>query len=504
MAESILKQLTSGRVLARNTLYSLVGQCAPLLVAIFAIPLLIKGLGTDRFGLLTLAWMVISYFSLFDLGLGRALTQLVAEKLGTGQDKQIPPLVWTSLLLMLVMGLVGALVVGLLSPWLTYKILKIPEALQRETLYSLWLLAVSIPVVTNTAGLRGILEAKQRFDLVSAVRIPMGVLMFLGPLPVLPFFPKNLFAVVAVLVVIRLAVWLAYLLLCFSVMPALRNEVVLEPSAIGPLLRFGSWMTVTNIISPLMVYIDRLLIGTLISITAVAYYTTPFEVVTKISLIPWALVGVLFPAFSTTFLHDRNRTTLLFDRGIRYLFLALFPITLLFVTLAYEGLNLWIGHEFAQNSTLVLQWLAIGVFINSFSYIPFALVQGAGRPDLTAKIHMIELPFYLLTVWWLTSDYGIVGAAIALVLRVMVDALFLFGIAQHLLPSNALNIKRIAAMIGLALLTLALSSLLVGTHVKILFLSLTLFAFALVTWSLILASEERALLRKGIKAVYTM
>jgi len=61
-------ELARGSRLSRNTVLNLVGQCAPLLVAIFAIPLLIRGLGTDRFGVLTLAWVVIGYFSLFDLG----------------------------------------------------------------------------------------------------------------------------------------------------------------------------------------------------------------------------------------------------------------------------------------------------------------------------------------------------------------------------------------------------------------------------------------------------
>ncbi|MEW5961224.1 MAG: oligosaccharide flippase family protein, partial [Chloroflexota bacterium] len=109
---------TSGGLLARNTLYNLIGQGAPMLVALFAIPLLINGLGTERFGVLTLAWMVIGYFSLFDLGLGRALTKMVAEKLGAGREQEIPALVWTALFLMVLLGLVGTLVVSLLSPWL--------------------------------------------------------------------------------------------------------------------------------------------------------------------------------------------------------------------------------------------------------------------------------------------------------------------------------------------------------------------------------------------------
>src|SRR5215471_7527755 len=89
--------LTSGRLLAKNTLWNLFGNCAPILVAVFCIPILIRTLGKERFGVLTLAWALIGYASLFDLGLGRALTQLVARKLGAGDEAEIPSLVWTSL-----------------------------------------------------------------------------------------------------------------------------------------------------------------------------------------------------------------------------------------------------------------------------------------------------------------------------------------------------------------------------------------------------------------------
>ena len=74
---SDVKVLTRGSLLARNTLWNLLGQVAPMSVALFAIPMLIRRVGTDRFGILTIAWMVVGYFSLFDLGLGRAMTNLV-------------------------------------------------------------------------------------------------------------------------------------------------------------------------------------------------------------------------------------------------------------------------------------------------------------------------------------------------------------------------------------------------------------------------------------------
>ncbi|MCD6486475.1 MAG: flippase [Syntrophobacterales bacterium] len=486
--------LTSGRVLARNTICNLVGQIAPLLVALFAIPLLIKGLGTARFGVLTLAWVVVGYFSLFDLGLGRALTKLVAEKLGAERAEDIPGLICTALALMGMLGIIGALAAASISPWLVHNILKIPRALQDETLKAFYLLALSIPVVISATGLRGVLEAHQRFDLTNIVRIPLGMFTFLGPLIVL-LFSNSLFPVVAVLVAGRFLTCGVFLVLCLRLIPVLRHNIRPQRTMVWPLISFGSWMTVTNIVGPLMVYLDRFLIGALISVAAVAYYATPYEVVTKLWFISGAVAGVLFPAFSSTLAQDQDRTARLFGRGINYIFLVLFPLVLVIVTLAHEGMTLWLGVEFADNSVFVLQWLIVGVFINSIAQIPFALVQGAGRPDLTAKMHLIELPFYLWTLWWLLGVYGIKGAAIAWVVRVGIDTLILFVMAQWLLPNTKALIRDSLLRIIIAVCIFIVAGYITGLFLKGLFLIGVLTVFIVVTWLWLLVPEERELLK---------
>jgi len=67
-----------GGLLARNTLLNLLGQAVPLLVGVLTIPFIVHGLGTERFGLLSLAWVILGYFTIFDLGLGRATTKPAA------------------------------------------------------------------------------------------------------------------------------------------------------------------------------------------------------------------------------------------------------------------------------------------------------------------------------------------------------------------------------------------------------------------------------------------
>jgi O-antigen/teichoic acid export membrane protein len=484
--------LTSGRLLARNTIWNLAGNGAPLIVAVFSIPILIHTLGKDRFGVLALAWALIGYASLFDIGLGRALTQAVAKKLGAREEHEIPRVVWTSLLLMLGLGLIGAAAIIAVSPWLVHRLLKVPEALQGETLRSFHLLAISVPTVITTAGLRGLLEAHQRFDLSTYLRIPMGVFTFAGPLAALPF-SYSLAPVVGILVAGRFAGCAAFFWLCLRVAPELRRRIAWHGPSAGRLLRFGGWMTVTNVVGPLMVTVDRFVIGAMLSLGAVTYYATPYDVVTRLLLIPAAVVGVMFPAFTASFASDKSRAALLYGRSVKYVLLALFPIVLLIIVLAENGLTLWLGADFARHSTRVVQCLAVGVLANSLALLPFSFVQGIGRPDLTAKLHLFELPAYFGLLLWLIRAAGIDGAAIAWAIRSVLDGAALFIMAGRFLPTGTRVRSSTKLLLAAAPATLLLATLPNDLVLKAGFLLAAILAFVLATWFLILTPEERSL-----------
>jgi O-antigen/teichoic acid export membrane protein len=487
-----------GGKLVRNVALNLAGQGAPLIAALVAIPLLIPALGTERFGVLTLAWLVIGYLSLFDLGLGRALTKLVAERLAAGAREEIPPLVTTALLMMAAMGCIAGLLLALLTPWLVADVLNVGRGLHGETAAAFYLLAGAVPFVVAASGLRGVLEAFQRFGLVNAVRVPMGLLMFLGPVLVLPF-SAGLPAVVAVLVIVRVLTFGAHLLLCLPLVPGLRAAGAVRFGLLRELLDLGTWITVSNVIGPLMVYLDRFLIGALVSVTAVAYYATPYEVVTKLWLIPGALASVLFPAFAANFARNPQRASLLYSAGVRFVFLAVFPCALIFVTFAGEGLELWLGDEFARNGAVALQWLAVGVLLNSVAQIPFALLQSAGRADLTAKLHLAELPLYLAGVWWLIEWRGIEGAALAWTLRVALDCAVLFLLGRRLLPSARDTLRSTLLWALLAALMLGVGAWLSAPGAKALYVVLALAVFGLVAWRIALTPAERDFVRHPLR-----
>lgn len=429
MTSAPAKHALSRARLTTNVLWNFLGTGLPMLAGVVAIPQLITAIGTSRFGVLSLAWIVVGYFSLFDFGLGRAVTQLIAQKLGRGEESGIPKLVWTAILLMTGLGLVGALFAAVLSPWLTAGRLQIPVELQAETLRAFYILAASIPIVILTTALRGILEAYQRFGLVNVVRVPLGLATYLGPLAILPY-SVELPALVCTLVAARVVSFIVYFLLCLRLYPELRRPQPLSAPVVRQLLTFGGWMTVSNVAGPLLLYLGRLLIAVLVSAQAVAYFSTPYDVVINLLIIPGVLVGVLFPAFSQLFQSDLAAVRPLYVKSLLLTAGIMAPLTLATWLLAKPALAWWINEEFAAHGYRVAQLLALGIFINSFGHLSQALIQAYGRPDLTAKLHVIELIAYVPYLWWLIEHMGIDGAAIAWVVRVTLSTMALWLIAR--------------------------------------------------------------------------
>ncbi len=384
--------------------------------------------------------------------MGRALTKAVAERLATSTSEDVRALVWTGLYLVTGLGIVAAAGVVLFTPILVTSILKVPEGLVEESTKAFWALGLSIPFVTGYIGIRGTLEAWHRFDLTNAVRIPLGSLTLLAPVGVLPF-SRSLGVVVAAIALVRVLAFIAQLILAVRALPELMGSFRPRLIEAKPLLRFGSWMTVSNVLSPLMVVLDRFLIGALISLTAVAYYATPYEAVTKLLVLPAALVGVLFPTFSAITSDTQRAGLRLYNASIKALTITLFPLCLLVVILAREILGLWLGPDFASRSSLVLQLLTVGVFINGLAAVPFALIQGTGRPDITARVHLVELPVYLAALWLLLHEWGITGAAIAWTSRTAIDAVVLFVIVRRSYKTQDASPDRFIGLLVAALLT---------------------------------------------------
>jgi O-antigen/teichoic acid export membrane protein len=435
------KSLLSGRVLARSALWNFTGLAAPLFIGLIAIPLLIEGMGKERFGLLAIIWMGVGYFSLFDMGLGRALTKLVADRLGGNNFEDLGPLIWTALSLIMSLGVLGTVIVFFISSPLIHHVFNVELDLQAEAITAFRLFALGLPMVVTTSALIGLMEAHQRFDIIASVRIPLGILTYAGPLATLQFTPSLVWATSSLLAA-RLIALTAYYIKGTGVCAELKHPHRPRVHLMGELFRFGGWLTVTNVIGPLMVYFDRLFIGAILTMTAVTYYVTPYEVISRLQIVPQAIIGVMFPAMATTITGDRSRLPSLFGNTVRILLLLMLPVTSGLFLLAPEALQLWLGSEFRINSTPIVYWLSLGWLLNVLARPAMAVLQSSGRPDLAAKTHIAELVPYAALLWFLTQSFGIAGTAAAWCIRVLIDTVILNELTRRQQPDLSGVVKR--------------------------------------------------------------
>ncbi len=403
----------------RNSLYNLLGLGLPLIVAVVAIPELILSLGVEQFGILTIVWAIVSYFGLFDLGLGRAMTQQVAATVSEGAFDRLGRIVGTSNLLMAILGLVGGILLLLTAPLIARE-LGSPVDRQSITWAFYWM-ALAMPAIILTSGYRGILEALGRFGIVNAIRLPMGIFTYGGPLLVVWSGAEGLAPIAAVLCGGRILACLVHALYAKRALPPSMGPRRVDRSLISSLLRMGGWLSVSNVVSPLMNYVDRFLIAFAISASAVAYYATPQELVMRVGIIPTALASVLFPLFAA---HATGTGVSLFAHIRRYSLVVLavmLPFTVFLVLLARPLLAAWISPEFAQMASLPLQIMAVAALFSGLAQVPYTMLQGRARADLTAKLHLVELPIYLILLYVLLINFGVVGAAAAWLIRIAFD-----------------------------------------------------------------------------------
>ena len=443
--------------------WNILGRIAPILVALLVTPRLIFVLGLTRWGIFTIALSLVGTFGIFDLGLGRALTRAVADRPQGKTDRNTADLILTGVVVLTAIGVVGGLAcAACVNLWVT-KGLSIDEGLRREVLFALWVFCATGPLVMINAALWGVLTGYHAFKATNLINIPISITYYVGPLLVLQVW-DNLIGVMIVLAGCRMWMTVAYIRFALRLVPELRGARF-RLSLMSPLMRIGGWMTVSNIAYPVLNYLDRFMIASVISPAATSYYTTPADVVTRYNLVTNSIGASAFPAFAASWREQRIRTVHIYRISALAVSAALLPLCLVTAVLSSKLLSFWIDESFAVNSGTILKLLCVGVFLGGLDTISAGFLDAIGRPDASAKLSIGELALYVPLLYVLLLNFGVLGAASGWAVRMAMDYAIRSVICLRLYPELKGTLFQLipAAIIGViavgvSLLPLAVSS----------------------------------------------
>jgi O-antigen/teichoic acid export membrane protein len=406
--------------LRKNTLWNILGGGLPLLGAALFIPFCLNQLGSEAFGVLTLIWALIGYFSLFDLGVSRALTYEIGRAQSSQFSANIPSIIRAGAMLTLLTGFAGAFIVFWIAPSLASSWLKITPNLTSDVQRAFEYVAFGIIFTTVGSGLRGAQEGLNQFKIVNLNKIILGFCTFALPALSIYLHGTSLSLIVIYLVAAR---FVMVLITIFQ----LRNYVFDEApypmsDHIRSLYSFGIWVTISGIIGPMMVYGDRFFVSAAIGATLLPLYAIPQEALQRLLLIPGSFCTALLPKLAGL---PPNERVALYRKSHQHVTLIMLGVCIISATLAYPILSIWLSSEFAKESIVIICILALGIWLNSIAFVPYTFLHASGNTKLTAIFHLIELIIYLAVLYYLVQAYGLIGAALAWVFRVGIDLILL-------------------------------------------------------------------------------
>ena len=402
------------------------GLALQALAAALAIPQILDNIGKEKFGILALAWGLVSNAGFMELGIGRAMTQIASQMRGTKDIKSLATTIKTAKQITFYSSLVGGCVFLIVA--LNYSVFfSASKEIKNEIYLSVFLLAVALPAQAMSATYRGINEAFLNFRGISLLRMVLGLINFLGPLFV-SYYSLKLYWLISTIAISRIVCYGAYRYLAKKSIREIKfeeSDEIYSKDAAKKLIKFGGWATISSVISPLMSLADRFSIAYSISVVAVSTYVLPLELVSQSLLIVGAISSVIFPNLARKIKENPAEWLGYFKVWRFRVSILMAGVALLLNIFMNEILTMWIGNGLSNGAVSVGRVLCVGLFTNAVGAMYFSMIHAHGRADVTAKMHLIEFPILLIALKYFLEHWGIIGAAYVWCLRSILELLIM-------------------------------------------------------------------------------
>lgn len=475
----------------KGSLWTFAGQVMPIGISLLTAPFVIRLLGSEGYGVLILVGLIPTYFSFADFGMGIASTKFASEAYARGSLDDEARIVRTAGLITLLTSLPIAVVLILFSGSII-AFFGVSDAMHAEASTALKFGAVTFVLtflnsIFNTPQL-----TRLRMELNTFVASGFRILGMIA-VPFVLYFGGGIAGAVLVLMAAQLLTLLGNLFVSERLLPGFFGTSI-NSAAVRPMLKFGGALVGAGIAGILLSNAEKGILAATVSAEALGFYSVAFTVAGMMTLFSTSMTKSLMPAFSQLQgPKNLERLDALYSRALRVNLILMVPALVLLAIAAKTFFTLWAGEAFGRESTFPFYILLSGLAFNMLAYLPHVSIMAAGRTDIFAKLYWLELIIYVVLVWALTTNFGIIGAAAAWSIRVVADAFLLFWFARRIagvtFTMNFANRFVFAAAvmaaplvpyfyygrIDLAVITIAAASL---------------FVYSLLVWKFVLGRDE--------------
>jgi O-antigen/teichoic acid export membrane protein len=431
------------RLLQKNIVVNSLGSLCTGVLSLVFIPVYIKFLGMEAYGLIGFFVTLQSIFVILDLGLGSTLNREMA-RLSVLEHKaqEMRDLLRTLEVPFWSMGLIIGGMVILLAPFCVQHWLKLqnlaPNTVQRTIMIMGVALALQWPFGLYSGGLQGL----QKQGLINILAVTSSLCRGLGAVIILwrlsptveAFFIWQIFISAGQTWVTAFFLW--HSLPHYGARPVFRTDLLRQ------IWRFAVGVSGISILATILTQLDKVILSKMISLEAFGYYALAYTLAVNLTRLVTPIASAAYPHFTVLVsTNARGQLAKVYHQCAQILSVFVIPAAIVLALFSKEIILLWTQNlTIAEQSHEIASVLVLGMALNGLMHVPYNLQLASGWTTLAFYVNLVAVIVLAPLIILFTSWFGVLGAAVVWVtLNIGYILLMIPLMHKRLLPSEMMR-----------------------------------------------------------------
>lgn len=401
--------------LQRNVLASFASQIYVTLIGIVMVPIYVRYMGAEAYGLVGFFAMLQAWFNLLDIGLTPTIARETARHRGGASDAlSYRHLVRALEIIFLSVALVGgaALLAG--AGYIAHDWLRASELPVGEVHSAIQLMAIVIALRWIAGLYRGAISGAEELVWLGGFNAAVATLRFVGVVPVLLFVgtsPTLFFGYQLVVALTELVVLVVYAYRHFPTVPA-GTRLPWDWTPLKPVLRFSLTIAFTSSVWVFVTQTDKLVLSRILPLAEYGYFTLAVLVASGIMILSGPVGNAIMPRMARLEAEGEHSQMIRVYRHATQLVAVVAGAASITMAFGAEALLwAWTGDaDLARQSAPTLVLYSLGNGVLAVSAFPYYLQFARGDLRLHVIGNAVFVVLLIPIVIWAATTFGGVGA----------------------------------------------------------------------------------------------
>ena len=401
-------------ILKKNISANFAGSIWQAVMGLLFVPLYIKFMGVESYGLIGVFATLQGIFVLLDMGLSAALTREMARlSVLPDREQEMRDLARSLEIIYWGVAVFIGLVIMVMAPFIAHRWVKAgqlsPLVIEQAIVIMGFVMAFQWPASFYSGGLAGL----QRQVLLNALAVIMSTLRGGGAVLILWLISPTIHAFFVWQIIISVANTFSLAFCLWHQLPRAEKSASFQKQLLAGVWRFAAGMTGISILSAILTQVDKVILSKMLTLEMFGYYTLAGVVAMTIYRLVGPVYSAIYPRFvQLVSLSNQDELIRLYHKSCQLASVLIFPVAVVIALFSYEILLVWTHNPVTAEKTCLLMTILIcGTAIHGSMLIPYALQLANGWTSLAIYVNSVAVILLVPLIFFMTRYYGAIGGA---------------------------------------------------------------------------------------------